>query len=129
MSFWAEKLNGITNTTPTPLPVSRELYGIYTNPVAQPQTVSTQQEYIPTVRMTQGSTCPGCGSDKYLGRIGERAVSCAECGYHPRFEQTGYGTPSLRAESGAVTPARQYHGGQTMQKSIAILNLGGGEHI
>jgi ribosomal protein S27AE len=128
MSFWAEKLSGVATPAPTVVP-SRNLYGLYTTPVPQPQTVSYEEDYTPSVRMTKGSTCPGCGSDRYLGSIGDRAVSCGECGYHPRFEQTGYGTRSLPSDAGAATPARQSGDRQTMRTAIAILNQGGGEHL
>lgn len=130
MSFWAEKL-GVAPAAPAVIPQSRELYGLYNTPQAPvQQTVPAQpEEYIPTVRLTQGSVCPGCSSTRYRGSIGSRAVACPECGYHPRFEQSGYGERSLQSQPGQVSAARQPSGGQTMQASIALLNAGGGEHI
>lgn len=132
MSFWANKLNGTPPPAP-PIP-SRDLYVVY-----QPPGQSVQVDYIPekpvptegytpSVRLKQGSICPGCGSDKFM-QLGERAVACPECGYHPRFEQSGYGERSLSVEKGSVQNARQAGDHQTMQGSLATLNAGGGEHI
>lgn len=130
MSFWAEKLNGTPSVTPAVVPQSRELYGLYNTPQAPVyQTVPAPQEYTPTVRLIQGSVCPGCQSTRYLGSIGSRAVACPDCGYHPRFEQSGYGERSLHSQPGQVSAARQPIGGQTMKASIALLNAGGGEHL
>lgn len=129
MGFWAEKINGVPSTTPAP-PTSRNLFGLYTNPVPQPQTVPVQQSYTPSVRLTQGSTCPGCGSDRYMGSYGDRAVGCGDCGYHPRFEQSGYGMPSLPGDRGPVKAARQIAtDGFTLKGAVAELNAGGGTHI
>jgi hypothetical protein len=128
MSFWADAINGSQTQVPV-RPVPRGLY-TFNNPVEQDYPFSPPQEtYIPSVRMTQGSICPGCGSDRYRGSIGDRAVACSECGYHPRFEQSGYGTRSLSSKPGEATPARQVASTQTMRGSIAELNAGGGVHI
>ena len=130
MSFWANKLNG---TTPPSVPMpTRDLYGMY-NPVTTQQALpvqnSIQQEYTPTARLKKGGYCPGCGSDKYM-QHGNYAVACGECGYHPRFEQSGYGTPSLSSPNGKpATPARQSSDHQTMNGQLAVLNSGGGDHI
>lgn len=128
MNFWANKLAGTTPPPTSALP--RSLFSH--EPVQVPQTFQPapqEQQYTPTARLIQGSTCPGCGSDKYRGSVGSYAVACPICGYHPRFEQTGYGVPSLATEPGAVTPARQVQGSQTMKGAIAALNAGGGERI
>lgn len=128
MSFWASKING-TPPPPAPIP-SRDMF-IAPQPIPQTQYQPQQsipQEYQPTVKLKQGGICPGCGSDKYM-QLGERAVACGECGYHPRFEQSGYGERSLSIEKGAVKMARQAGDHQTMQGSLAILETGGGEHI
>ena len=129
MSFWANKLNGEPVKTAT-IP-SRELFGIYNTPpvIPQPNSTHTQSaEYKPSVRLKEGGRCPGCSSDKYLVH-GSYAIACGECGYHPRFEQSGYGERSLRTKPGEATPARQSGDSQTMQGSIATLNAGGGDHI
>lgn len=129
MSFWADKL-GVTQTSaPTPQP-SRDLYGMYNRP-AQPQVEQQpqQQVYTPAVRLKQGSICPGCGSDKYMAAIGNYAVACGECGFHPRFEQSGYGERSLASKPGEVVAARQNTNSSTMAASIVALNQGLGDHI
>lgn len=130
MSFWANKLNGEPVKQPT-VP-NRELYGIYnpaTTPQQVPQTSSIPDgEYKPTVRLKEGGQCPGCGSDKYM-TMGSYAVACGECGYHPRFEQSGYGERSLNTKPGEAQPARQSGDSQTMQGAIATLNAGGGDHL
>lgn len=131
MSFWANAINGVQEAPPAP--VQRGLY-TYNSPIPQNyQYQSPQQAYIPSVRMTEGSICPGCGSDKYpkAEKVmnGFKQGVCAECGYHPSFQQSGYGVPSLKSNPGEATPARQVRGGQTMQQSIALLNAGGGEHL
>lgn len=129
MSFWANKLNNepVKNTVP-----SRDLYGIYNSPPIPQQTPQPQsipnQEYVPSVRLKEGGRCPGCGSDKYM-TIGSYAVACAECGYHPRFEQSGYGERSLQTKPGEATPARQSGDSQTMAGAIVTLNQGGGDHL
>ena len=131
MSFWADKLNG-TNSVPTSIP-SRELFGLH-QPVYTPQANSTQQSiqnqqnYQPNVRLKQGGRCPDCGSDKYMSH-GSYAIACGECGYHPRFEQSGHGERSLKTQPGEATPARQSADSQTMASSIVTLNAGGGDHI
>lgn len=125
MSFWANKLNGEPNKAPV-LP-TRELY-TQAIPVVVPQQSSIPQDYQPSVRLKQGGRCPDCGSDKYMS-YGSYAIACAECGYHPRFEQSGHGERSLQTKPGEATPARQSGDSQTMQGSIATLNAGGGDHI
>ena len=127
MSFWANKLNG--TPTQAPVPVNRDLYPLYTTPTApQQQSIPQPTEYAPSVRLKRGGHCPECGSDKYLP-FGSYAISCSECGYHPRFEQSGHGERSLKTKPGEATPSRQTGDMQTMQGSIAILNTGGGDHI
>lgn len=124
MNFWANRLNG--QQVQAPLPTSRQLYPAlvpYTPQSPSQETVSPAQSYTPTARMTQGSTCPGCGSDKYRA-FGSYAIACGECGYHPRFEQSGYGDSNLRDPGMVATPARQTIGTQTMQGAIAALNAG-----
>lgn len=135
MTFWANKLNGGTYTPPVS-PVRTLNPANYPQPVSSHQTVPvepyrgpTEPQYVPSVRMIQGDNCPGCGSTNYRGRVGDRAIACPECGFHPRFEQTGYGTPSLRAEAGQATPARQPANTSNLKASIALLNAGGGERI
>lgn len=126
MNFWANKLAGAEVAPEPQLP--RGLF--YNTPAPLPQpTVPQMQTYTPSVRLIQGSTCPGCGSNNYRGNVGSYAISCSECGYHPRFEQTGYGTRSLASDTGTATPARQVAGSQTMRGAIALLNAGAGEHI
>ena len=130
MSFWANKLNG-EQVKPTAIP-SRDLYPVYTAPNIPPATPQAQsipnQEYTPSVRLKEGGRCPGCGSEKYMTH-GSYAIACGECGYHPRFEQSGYGERSLQTKPGEAQPARQSGDSQTMQGSIATLNAGGGDHI
>lgn len=129
MSFWANKLNG-EPVKPTTIP-SRDMFQV--NPVPLPQQTPQSssipnQEYTPSVRLKEGGRCPGCGSDKYM-TYGSYAVACGECGYHPRFEQSGYGERSLQTKPGEAAPARQSGDNQTMQGAIATLNAGGGDHI
>lgn len=130
MSFWANKLNNEPVKT-SPIP-SRDLYSLYnsqTIPNETPQQLSIpNQEYKPSVRLKEGGRCPGCNSDKYMS-YGSYAIACGECGYHPRFEQSGYGERSLQTKPGEATAARQSGDSQTMQGSIATLNAGGGDHI
>lgn len=129
MSFWANKLNG-QQVQPTNIP-SRDMFGV--NPATIPQQTPPpqsipNQEYTPSVRLKEGGRCPGCGSDKYM-TMGSYAIACGECGYHPRFEQSGYGERSLQTKPGEAQPARQSGDSQTLAGSIAILNAGGGDHI
>ncbi len=140
-NFWARKLGVITAPGPAPFQQSTELFPLYTAPtvaqgavpsqqVAVPQGQTPQaQEYTPSVRLKQGDTCPGCGSDKYFRPSPNFMPTCGECGYNPRFEQSGYGERSLPTKKGEATPARQVMGGQTMEASIAALKVGQGEHI
>lgn len=131
MSFWANKLNNEPvrqNTVP-----SRDLYSLYSSPIPPAETpqqssIPQNQEYTPSVRLKEGGRCPGCGSDKYM-TMGSYAIACGECGYHPRFEQSGYGERSLQTKPGEAKPARQSGDSQTMQGAIATLNAGGGEHL
>jgi len=129
MSFWANKLNN-EPVRPTNIP-SRDMFGVNPAPIPQqtpqPQSIPNQ-EYVPSVRLKEGGRCPGCGSDKYM-TMGSYAVACAECGYHPRFEQSGYGERSLNTKPGEAQPARQSGDSQTMQGAIATLNAGGGDHL
>jgi ribosomal protein S27AE len=126
MSFWASKLNGEQPQTVVP---SRDIFnvGIPIPQQSQPQG-SIPSDYVPTVRLKQGGHCPDCGSDKYMS-YGSYAIACGECGYHPRFEQSGHGERSLNTKPGEATPARQSGDSQTMQGQIATLNAGGGDHI
>lgn len=138
-NFWARKLGLNSAPAPAPFRSSNELYPLYTSSEmgqgavpSQPMAVSqgqVQEEYAPDVRLKQGQTCPGCGGDKYFSPSPSYMPVCGECGYNPRFEQSGYGERSLRTEPGQATPSRQTAGGQTMQAAIAVLNAGGGEHI
>lgn len=126
MSFWANKLNG---TPQKPVVPSRDLFGIYTPRVSPPETVS-EETYTPTVRLTQGGNCPGCGSENYRANVGSYAIACPECGYHPRFEQTGYGEGSLRTAGQKAAPAKQIHDeGFSLKGAFAELNAGGGAHM
>lgn len=122
MSFWANKLNNQPVAQPSVM--SRDLYPttpVYTTPPVPTPAVS--EEYVPSVKLIQSDVCPGCGSDLYRATVGSRAIACPICGYHPRFEQSGYGESSLNAIPGsAATPARQVFGGQTMKGAIAALN-------
>ncbi|WPH58215.1 hypothetical protein SEA_LUCKYSOCKE_140 [Streptomyces phage LuckySocke] len=141
-NFWARKL-GLSNTAPAPAPFQRsnELYPLYTAPQVAQGAVPSQQgavpqgqvqteEYTPSVRLKQGETCPGCGGDKYFRATPANMPTCGDCGYNPRFEQSGYGERSLPTQKGEkVAAARQVAGGQTMQASLAVLQTGGGEHI
>lgn len=138
MSFWANKLNGTKQTTPI-APVNRELYGLYT-PVPQqqqyiPEAFQPQAQYQPSVPMTPGSVCPGCGSSSYTTKVQGHpgTPACPECGYHPRFQQSGYArprtSPAPQQGENKATPARQAAQTQTLKGSLALLNAGGGEHI
>lgn len=129
MSFWANKLNG--EPVKPPVIPSRDMFMVNTAPIPQqtPQSPSIpNQEYKPSVRLKEGGRCPGCGSDRYM-TMGSYAIACGECGYHPRFEQSGYGEKSLSSKPGEAQAARQSGDSQTMQGAIATLNAGGGEHI
>lgn len=130
MSFWPNKINGTPPPAP-PIP-SREMFTAFqpvnNTPQQQVPQQSIPQDYQPSVRLKQGGTCPGCGSSNYM-QHGSYAVACGECGYHPRFEQAGYGERSLSADKGAVVAARQSGDHQTMKGSLAVLETGGGEHI
>lgn len=130
MSFWANKLNN--EPVKTPSVPSRELYSLYNAPTLPPQTPQTpsipNQEYQPSVRLKEGGHCPGCGSDKYMTH-GSYAIACGECGYHPRFEQSGYGERSLKTKPGEARAARQSGDSQTMAGAIVTLNQGGGDHL
>jgi ribosomal protein S27AE len=129
MSFWQNKLNG--ETTQTPVVPSRDLYSLHNAPTI-PQAVLPQQsipqDYKPNVRLKEGGRCPDCGSDRYM-TYGSYAIACGDCGYHPRFEQSGHGERSLPTKPGEAAPARQSSDHQTMQASIVTLNSGGGDHI
>lgn len=140
-NFWARKL-GLSNApAPAPFQPSNDLYPLYTAPkvaqgavpseqVAVPQGQNQAQEYTPSVRLKQGDTCPGCGGDKYFRASPSMMPVCGDCGYNPRFEQSGYGERSLPTQKGdKVAAARQVAGGQTMETSIALLAAGQGEHI
>lgn len=140
-NFWARKL-GVANTAPAPAPfrASTELYPLYSPPtvaqgavpsqqMAVPQGPVPQEEYRPAVRLKQGQTCPGCGGDKYFSPLPSYMPTCGDCGFNPRFEQSGYGERSLKTEPGQATPAHQVAGSQTMQAALVTLNAGGGEHI
>ena len=131
MSFWANKLNNEpVKTAPVP---SRDLFSLYNSPAIpqqarQQHSIPANQEYQPSVRLKEGGHCPGCGSDKYM-QYGSYAIACGECGYHPRFEQSGYGERSLQTKPGEAKAARQPGDSQTMAGAIAVLNTGGGDHI
>lgn len=135
MSFWANKING---NAPAPVaPPSRDLYGMY-NPVTipnqpQPQQSIPQQNYVPQAHLIQGGNCPGCGSSNYIPHPPgnpERTISCSECGYNPRFQQSTYGLPSLANDKTVpVHAARQTGERSSLEASIAQLNAGGGDHI
>jgi hypothetical protein len=134
MNFWANKLQG----TPQQAPVapSRSLFNPVPLPVPNtvptvPQGPPVAPKYVPSVPMTTGSVCPGCGSDNYRPPVAGQAIACGDCGWHPRFQQEGYGLRALRTDKGGpAQPARQVAGqGQTLQAAIAVLNAGGGEHL
>lgn len=123
MNFWDNKLNG----TPVDKPVvPRNMFS--------PQYVQqapVQEAYTSTVRMTQGDVCPNCGSTSYRAMVpgaGNAVSSCFECGYNPRFEQSGFNTPSLRTEKGVARPARQTNDRSTMAMGLAAIANGTGLH-
>lgn len=128
MSFWANKLNGASQ--PIVAPPSRDMFSLF-NPVSTPPFVPEQQsipEYAPKVRLTQGGNCPGCGSDNYMAHPPGQpnmAIACPECGYHPRFQQSTYGLPSLKGDNSVpVKASRQTGDHQTMQGAMAALHAG-----
>jgi len=124
MSFWASKLNG-EQPKPVVLP-SRDMFGVY-NTIPQQQTsqqhsIPQQQEYVPTVSLTSGGTCPSCGSDRFMGRHTTGAVmACPDCGFNEKFQQFGHGLKSLDSK-GSATPARQTNDSQTMGMAMAQLS-------
>jgi hypothetical protein len=141
-NFWARKLGLSQAPAPAPFQSTTELYPLYTSPTVEQGAVPSQQvavpqgqapqaqEYTPNVRLKHGDTCPGCGGDKYFRPSPSIMPTCGDCGYNPRFEQSGYGERSLPTQKGdKVAAARQVAGSQTMQASLATLNAGGGEHI
>lgn len=133
MSFWASKING----TPAPpvAPPSRNLYLPSTIPPPEQTPYNSPEEYVPrpSLPLSKGGVCPGCGSDLYPAPIpvqnGFRQGACGACGYHPSFQQTGYGIPSLGSDGGRATPARQTGDSSSLASSIAVLKAGGGTHI
>lgn len=140
-NYWARKL-GVNSTAPAPAPFQRsnELYPLYTAPTVAQGAVPSEQmavpqgqiqeEYRPAVRLKQGETCPGCGGDKYFRPSPNIMPTCGECGYNPRFEQSGYGERSLPTQKGEVVKAAPQAGNvQRMDIAIATLNAGGGERI
>lgn len=103
------------------------------NPISTPPFVPQQEsipqpqpEYQPKAKLTKGGFCPECGSPNYR-TFGSYAIACGNCGYHPRFQQSGFGEPNLR-DDGAQA-ARQSGDRQTVEQGIALLNAGGGDHI
>lgn len=139
-NFWARKL-GAVEAAPAPVYVpTQELYPLYTAPAPQQGTVPSQQmaapqgqvplqEYVPSVRMKQGDICPGCGSDTYFSASPNHMPVCGDCGFNPRFEQQGYGAPTLKSETPAA-PAKQVPNQPfSLKGAVAVLNNGGGEHI
>lgn len=140
-NFWARKLGVDTTPAPTPFKRSDTLFPVYaptevsqgtvpSQHMAVPQGSDTQrEEYRPTVRISKGDICPGCGGDKYFRAQPSYMPTCGECGYNPRFEQQAYGAPTLKSDPKDVAPSRQVGGGQTMQGAIAALNMGQGERI
>lgn len=121
MNFWANKLSGGNvprQTIPAPFTY------------ATPQQVQPSQPvYTPNARLVQGSICPGCGSERYRPNHGSYALACPDCGYHPRFEQSGYGEGSLRGETEATAARQIPTSGFTLKGAIAELNAGGGDHM
>jgi hypothetical protein len=141
-NFWARKLGAVENTAPAPAYVpTQELYPLYTTPAPQQGTVPSQQmaapqgqvpeqEYVPSVRLKQGGICPGCGSDTYFSPSPSIMPICGDCGFNPRFEQEGYGAPTLRGDGATpVAASRQVAGTQTMRGAISELMAGRGERI
>ena len=128
MSFWAARLNG---TPPPPVvPASRELYPQYLSVPQEALSTIPQQpqsvDYKPTVRMTTGGICPGCGTDNYLPHPPGQpsvAVACNNCGYHPRFAQEGNGVRVPSAPGAKVVAARQVDAaGTNIRGQIAQMN-------
>lgn len=130
MSFWTNKLNGIEQTS-TPV-ITRNLYGLH-QPVYIPGTISQQQsipgQYTPSVRMVEGDSCPQCGTDSYR-TYGSYAITCIECGYHPRFTQEGSGIRIPREAGVIATPARQLDsGGTNLRGQIEQFNVNQHQNI
>jgi ribosomal protein S27AE len=123
MSFWEAKLNG---KQPAPIPPpTRELFQQYQPVLQQLEPIPSQvpvQQYKPSVRMTQGSSCPQCGSDTYMTH-GSYAVTCGSCGYHPRFMQEGSGMRVPTDPKAKAQPARQVDSaGTNLRGQIAQMN-------
>lgn len=122
MSFWEARLNG---KTPAPIPPPRDLFQQYQPVTQQPVENSVpeqQQNYKPSVRLTQGSSCPQCGSDSYMVH-GSYAIACDTCGYHPRFQQEGSGVRVPTDPKAKAQPARQLDsGGTNLRGQIAEMN-------
>lgn len=129
-NFWASRLGVSQPAAPQQQPVSAPAlvpwwandYAQYVQPqTPQPQAQEPTAEPEPggwgtiagSMRKAKSAklsdVCPECGSGNMFRPEGSpnAMLQCYECGYNPRFSQTGGqgGMPS--GESGPATPARQ----------------------
>lgn len=136
-NFWAAKL-GVTTTPVAPAapqtvpaaPQQPQPGPWWANPsYGVPQAAAAPQQVVQPVEVNayngtaHGSaakaqsakhtgTCPECGSGNYRGGLGQNEMTrCYECGYNPRFTQSGTGGGLPSGTAGPTSPSRQVASG------------------
>lgn len=125
--WWANKLGGGANTTPstpatTPPPgnVYRAVPGAPNTPV----NYDPNQDQLVTKAQSARSAdrCPGCGSGNYMSSPTGGRPRCYDCGYPLIQAGTGAGMPS--GSGGPTTAAKQVNQGGGFNPNIIVDRIG-----
>lgn len=121
-NWWASKLGGTPNTTPTPAttPPTGNVYratpGAPNTPVAydpnKDQLVSRAQS------AKQSDRCPGCNSGNYMAAPNGGRMRCYDCGYP--LVQAGSGVGGTGNSSGPTIAAKQPSQGGGFNPTVIV---------
>jgi len=108
-NWWANKLNGTPNSTPTPatsLPAGN-VYRATPGAPNTPVTYDANQDQLVTRAQSAklAERCPGCNSGNYMSSPSGGRSRCYDCGY-PIIQQ-GSGLSGTSTGSGTVTASKQ----------------------
>jgi len=108
-NWWANKLGGTTNTTPTPAtaPPPGNVYRATPGAPNTPVSYDPNQDQLVTRAQSARSVdrCPGCNSGNYMVAPNGGRPRCYDCGYP--IVQQGSGLSGTGTGNGSVTAAKQ----------------------
>ena len=125
-NWWANKLGGTPNTTPTPAtaPPPGNVYRATPGAPNTPVNYDPNQDQLVTRAQSAriADRCPGCNSGNYMSSPNGGRPRCYDCGYPLVQAGTGAGLPS--GSSGPATAAKQPAIGSGFNPGIIVDRIG-----